>query len=439
MTASVKAGFSAQDYESRASGSTDGGPVHLSRDSKAVQASLDVPITSRSNGVAPALGDLSLNLNGKVEHLSDFGTLYTHGAGLNWSLGPALSMNMSLASQEGAPSMQQLGAPVLLTPNLPAFDYVNSETVDILRIDGGNPALMADSQKVMKIGAYAKPFEALDFSIHANYLQTRTDRPILSFPAASAEIEAAFPDRFSRDASGRLLAIDARPVNFDRREQKEVRWGVSLSKPLAKAPPGAQFRFNVSEGSIPATLPPGAMVIRAEAGSALANQVMGMMSRLYINVTHRWRLQDDIAIRDSLPALDLLDGDAMGPRGGAAAHELEIQAGVGKRGIGARVSGQWRSGSRVFGPEEAGPASDLEFSSYATVGVNLFADLGQRLGGPNAPWWARDTRLNLSINNVFDSRPEVRDGAGAVPYSYQPAFLDPLGRSAMLTLRRQFR
>ena len=438
VSTSIRAGFGAQDYESRASGSRAGPPVDLSRDRGAVQANLDIPVASRSEGFAAWLGTLSLNVNAEIEDLSDFGTLRTYGYGLNWSPIPAINLIASVTDEDGAPSMQLLGAPLIVTPNVPTFDYVNGRTVDATRIDGGNAALNADNRHVLTIGAFVKPFENRDLSFHANYVRSRTDDPVLFFPAVTAEIEAAFPDRFARDASGRLLSIDARPVNFDWREQEELRWGLSFSRPLAKVPPGAQFRFGGPGSGLPANLPPGATVIRAEAGSALANRAEAMMSRAYINVTHRWHFQDEIAIRPGLPTLDLLDGSAIGARGGQPRHEIEVQTGVAYRGLGGRISGNWRSGTHVDGLSGA-PSTRLDFSDYATVNLNLFANLGERMGGANAPWWARGTRVGLNVNNLFNNRPEVRDGTGAVPFNYQPAFLDPIGRSVTLSLRKLFR
>jgi hypothetical protein len=47
----------------------------LSRTRGNLQGNADVPIASRRRGVLGAIGDLSLNFNGEVDHLSDFGTL----------------------------------------------------------------------------------------------------------------------------------------------------------------------------------------------------------------------------------------------------------------------------------------------------------------------------------------------------------------------------
>ena len=50
----------------------------------------------------------------------------------------------------------------------------------------------------------------------------------------------------------------------------------------------------------------------------------------------------------------------------------------------------------------------------------------------------KGTRLQLAINNVFDTIQKVTDSSGAVPLRYQPGYVDPVGRLIKLELRKQF-
>jgi outer membrane receptor protein involved in Fe transport len=163
-----------------------------------------------------------------------------------------------------------------------------------------------------------------------------------------------------------------------------------------------------------------------------------MLSRLIFGFQHTWRLQDEILIRPGIPELDLLNGSALNSRGGQPQHELELQAGAFHRGLGARLTASWRSGTTVEGTGgPGGSAGDLTFSSLATINLNLFANLGQRLGVEKYPW-LRGTRLSIGVNNLLNSRLEVRDASGSTPFTYQPAYLDPLGRSVNISLRKTF-
>jgi hypothetical protein len=239
VSTSVRTGFELRDFTS---GTIRGGieqSRNLSRDRGSGQINLDFPIASRRNDFLGAIGSLSANFNAELEQLSDFGTLRTVGYGLNWSPITQINLIASVTDEDGAPSVQQLGDPVVLTPNVRVFDFVRGETVDIARIEGGNPELTADNRRVFKLGLNLRPLSEIDLSLSANYTKTRTVNLIASFPTATPEIEAAFPERFVRDDAGRLLRIDTRPVNFARSDREDMRWGINFSKALGPAgPPG---------------------------------------------------------------------------------------------------------------------------------------------------------------------------------------------------------
>jgi outer membrane cobalamin receptor len=431
------------------------------------QANLDLPIASHRRAVLGALGDLSLNFNAEVEHLSDFGTLRTLGAGLNWSPIPEVDLIASVTDEDGAPSMQQLGDPVLLTPNVRVFDFLRGETVEISRLEGGNPDLLADNRRVLKLGATVRPLGETDLAITANYTASRIERPIASFPTATPEIEAAFPDRFTRDSGGRLLRIDSRPVNFARSDRQELRWGVNFSTPIGPQPqpPAGGWRGRRGQGAGGGGTPPEGGAAPPTGGGEAGGQGPrgrwqggggqgrggsggrrggfgggGRGGRLQLALYHNWRLEDRILIREGLPELDLLGGSAVGSRGGQPRHELELQTSFAKNGFGARLNANWQSGTHVRGGPDGlgGTTNDLFFSDFATVNLRLFADLGQQRSLVREHRWLRGTRISLSVDNLFDSRLKVRDETGSTPLSYQPGFLDPLGRSVRITLRKLF-
>jgi iron complex outermembrane receptor protein len=52
--------------------------------------------------------------------------------------------------------------------------------------------------------------------------------------------------------------------------------------------------------------------------------------------------------------------------------------------------------------------------------------------------WLRGMRVTLSVDNVFNTRQRVTDASGAVPNTYQPDYLDPLGRTVRLSVRKLF-
>ncbi|MFN3536609.1 MAG: TonB-dependent receptor, partial [Brevundimonas sp.] len=106
--------------------------------------------------------------------------------------------------------------------------------------------------------------------------------------------------------------------------------------------------------------------------------------------------------------------------------------GVFKNGMGLFANATWSQGTRVDG----GTGPDLFFNDRTTVGINAFVDLGaqERLV---ARWsWLEGSRINLRVQNLFDSRPDVVSSDGTTPVNYQPDFLDPEGRTVSLTFRK---
>ena len=139
-------------------------------------------------------------------------------------------------------------------------------------------------------------------------------------------------------------------------------------------------------------------------------------------------------IRDGLPVIDLLNGGTIGARGGQSRHELEAVGGYSKNGWGLRFTGNWQSATTVRDGRSTG---DLHFSDLATANLRFFINLGQVPSLVRKPW-AQGTRIMLSVNNLLDTRMKVRDATGAIPISYQPAYLDPLGRTIKLSIRKLF-
>jgi hypothetical protein len=492
VQASVRAGFNTQDLSSRTLRAGIETDRDLSRTRENGQISLDIPIASRRRAFLPALGNLSANLNVAVQHLSDFGTLRTLGGGLNWSPIVPLTIIASTTDEEGPPAIGQLGDPVITTPNVRVFDLVRQETVDVTQVSGGNPALRADHRRVYKLGITLKPIKDKDLSISANYTSQRIENPIAGFPTATPEIEAAFPDRFTRDGSGRLLRIDARPVNFARSRSQQLRWGINFSAPVGKAPPppaggfggfggfggrggGARGSQGAAGGAQPpaggqtAQTTPGAPAPGAQGGERPRGAGGGGrggggaggggggggggrggfggfggfggrgQGRLQFSLYHTWHFRDDILIRPGVPILDLLHGSAVGGSGGQAQHEIQFTGGFFKDGMGGWVTANWQSGTSVRGGPipGGGTASDLHFSSLATVGLRLFADLGAQPLARKHPFF-RGARVSIGVDNLFDTRLSVRDQNGVTPLSYQPAYLDPLGRVVRISFRKLF-
>ena len=430
-------------------------------------ANLDLPV-SRRNRDFSALGNLTLNANGEIEQLSDFGTLLTYGGGINWSPLERLNLIGSWTREEGAPSVQQLGEPILETAGTRIFDFTRGETVFVTGVTGGNPGLEADRRTVMKLGGNWQPVEKIDLRLRGEYVRSRLIDPISSFPGVSAAIEQAFPERFVRDDTGQLVRADLRPVNFDEARRETIRWGFDFTKPLRSRPPSAEaiqrFRAMAGAGGARGPVAGGAQSgAPARAGGSAQPRQGGAPDgagaqrgprgpggfggggfgrfgggqqggRLTFSLTHTLNLTDEVTIRPGVPELDYLGGDALGSTGGRSRHELEAQAGYFNNGLGARLSANWRSGSRV----DSETLGSLRFSPMTEFDLRLFANLGEQFDLVSKHPWLRGTQVRLEVDNIFDSKQRVRDAAGIVPLGYQPDLLDPLGRTVSISIRKLF-
>jgi uncharacterized membrane protein YgcG len=459
------------------------------------QINLDVPIASKSKHVLAFIGDLSLNGNIAVHQLSDFGTLTTRGYGANWQPIQGVRFIASVTDQDDAPSATQLANPTVVTPNVRVFDYVKGETVSVTSTTGGNPFLNADSKHTLKIGLTLKPWEKTDFTLTANYVKSSVRNAIAGFPSATAAVEAAFPDRFTRDADGDLTAIDTRAVNFARTDRSELRWGFNFSHPLKSKLQKQIEAFRAGTGPNPfqglrlpnnrrfGERPPGAggpppgdgtpngagtpppadgsnpNAAQPQDGAAGGGRPGGGRfggggfggggggrggrgafggggGRLQFAFYHTWHFTDRVELSPTLPVVDLLNGGTIG-QGGQSRHELEAQAGYSNNGVGVRLSANWQSGTHVLGGTPGNP-NPLDFSSLGTINLRLFADLTQQLKFLKKNPWAAGMRVTLGVNNVLNTRQRVRDANGLTPISYQPDYLDAMGRTIRLSVRKVF-
>lgn len=453
--ASIRVAGRTTEFDSRSTRSGVDTRTQIARDVGTVRGNLNLPIASEAQGVLSALGRLSVNGNAEIEQLSDFGTLATYGYGLNWQPITPVRLLVSMTHEEGAPSSQQLGNPTITTPFVRVFDYIRGETVDITRIDGGNPGLNSDNRRVFKAGLNVKPLGETDLTLSADYVSTRIDNPIASFPAATAEIEAAFPERFARDTQGRLSQIDNRPVNFANSKSSELRWGVNFTTRIQtesdrqlEAQRQAQREERLAarraaqgaEGGAGAA-PPGAGERPGGRGpgggrgfGGRGGGFGGGGTRLNASLYHTWSLENTVLIRPGIPELDLLDGSALGNNGGSPRHQLQFRGGVTRNGLGLRMNVDWQSSTQVNGGLAGGDA--LNFGSLTQVGLRLFADLGQQESLVRNHRWLRGTRVTMGVSNLFNRRQEVTDADGVVPFSYQPGFVDPLGRTVRISIRK---
>jgi hypothetical protein len=315
--------------------------------------------------------------------------------------------------------------------------------------------------------------------LRADYVHQTIARPISNI-SATPEIEAAFPERFTRDASGQLARVDLRPVNFDSSRRDQMRLGFDFSQPLKSRRPSQavinelrqQFGFGgrgspgqaggpgaaggppaggQPQGAVPP--PPGGGAGPAGGfggggerrgggfggrgggggffGGAGGGQSRG---RIQFSLTDTITFVDKVRIVPGGPVLDYLHGDAAGSGGGTPRHNVQAQLGYFNNGLGARIGANWQSATNV----NTLTGDNLHFSPVGTFDLRLFANPGDIPEVVVKHPWLRGTQVRFEVTNVFDSKPRVHDFAGNVPLNYQPDLLNPIGRTIMISFRKLF-
>ncbi|MET1756537.1 TonB-dependent receptor [Novosphingobium sp. RD2P27] len=478
VAATVRAGFDYNRSDNEDTRSSLGAFI-LDRSVASAGVNLALPLTSRREDVLGAVGDIALNLNAGFDHLSDFGTLTEWSAGVTWAPTEKLSLQASYIVNEAAPSLGQLASPQVRSYNVTAYDFIRNETALVTVLSGGNPDLLAERQRDIKL-ALNWDLPVLERSnLVIEYFRNRSSGVTQSFPLLTPAVEAAFPGRVSRDASGRLIAIDRRSVTFDEIASSRLRWGLNFGgqfgsvtessaaaggrggggdrrgagafpgerlnrpAPSGEASPAGGERTSRSDAER-ANIPPegGREAAAPEAGRGPRGPGYGPMGRgaqrgrWNVSVYHTWRFTDTIRIAPGALELNQLEGDAISS-GGVPRHALEFEGGLFKDGYGLRVNGKWNAPARVNGSGLPG-SSDLRFGSTFNIGLRMFVDLGQQESLVQSSPFFKNARLSLTVDNLFDQRQRVTDENGVVPLAYQAAYREPQGRIVGIDLRKMF-
>jgi hypothetical protein len=500
-TTAIRLGASANGFDGESTRSGVFRSSSYNREIGSGQISLDLPLTSRGRNVLGAVGDLGVNVNAAAQRLSDFGTLSTLGYGLRWTPIPQIRFLVSANQDRAAPTGNQINDPTITTPNVSLFDYARGETVFVTQISGGNPNLRESVRDQFRLGVTLKPLEKTNLTLTATYLNSRTDNPISAFPTPTPAIEAAFPQRFMRDADGTLLQIDGRPINYLSSQRSQLRWGFDYSITIKSSIQKQMEAWRASGGKredMPADLRammgnrgPGGQGRGGQAGGERAGGGEGQQGGGGQPGGPDSTQNADNAQRgggegNSGPG----GGGERGPGGGFGGGGFR---GGGGPGGGGRIQfslyhtwhftdsiliapgvpelnllngdatgssgGQPRHelqarvgysnnglGGRLSIDWESGTHVDgalggtsrLNFGSLATANLRLFANLGQIPAlVRNYPFF-RGARVSVGIDNILNTRRDVTDATGATPLRYQPGYLDPLGRTINVSFRKLF-
>lgn len=381
------------------------GPRSLDRREVAARGGISLPLTSRQFGFLPMLGESQFDIDYGAADLGKFGTLTRRSLALNWQPIPWLRLVALDSREERAVAADLIAAPLVVTPNVPYFDPLTGQTVDVTTINGGSSNLADEDYRTRSIALTITPDKKRAVALNAEYVVNDTRNQVGALPLPSSAVVAAFPDRFIRDSGGELVTVDSRSINFARQRTEALRLGLRFAVPLDR------------RGALATGRP------------ALRKNVRPL--RLSFSANHSILLSSTAVIRAGLPEVDLLAGGAIGIGGGQVRDTSRANLALNRGGSGLRLDFTRRGSSKLVTGTPATPDL-LKFDALATFDLRAFVDLGEVF--PKAGL-GRGTRLSLVLDNIGNQRQKVRNSSGEIPQAYQPVRRDPVGRTVMVELR----
>jgi hypothetical protein len=383
----------------------------LGRHEYELRGGITVPLASAGSGIGPT----EISLDGALADLGPYGTTGSYGAGLTWQAAPWLRITARQQSDETAISPELQALPSTIIPNVPYFDPVTGQSVDVTLITGGGGNLANQKRRVRQLSLNASPWKTYNLQLNADFLITDDDNQAGALPLPTPAIVAAFPDRFVRDSSGRLILVDSRTVNFARQHTAELRTAASFMIPLSgPSTPTAAAPRTTGQRATSAKRQPRTMLI--------------------VNLAWTHVFVARSTIRDPLGPVDLLAGGAVGLFGSRTRDGFDGSLAINRGGIGVRTNLVWRGPSYLASGTAATPDL-LRFDPFFRIDLKLFADTAQLLGPSPL---TRGLRITVSVDNLTNRRQAIRNQAGTTPLGYQPYFRDPLGRTVAVELRKVF-
>lgn len=387
-----------------------GAATALTRTIAGTSASLDLPITSADRGVLDAIGTISANTTLGVIKVSDYGNLASSNFALRWNPWRPIQITASINTAQTPPAIVALTNPIVTVPNTPFFDFVTGASALIAVTSGGNTDLAPEERQIRTLGLDWQPIKGRELRLNLAYVDTRITDQLVYPGSATAELQAAFPERFQRDALGQLLRADLRPINAFRERERKITTGWSFFGQIGPKPP--------------APTPP--------AKDAPPPPPPKQRPMLWSFATFTARLDDRLVLRPGQPELDLLDGASLDGNSGRSRYEVQGNIGGSYGPVRLGTYAFWRAPTRI---RSTIAESDLRFTPATFVG--FYSQLEGAQLAPRAAW-AKGTTFQFEIQNLLNDRPDVRDRNGAVPFRFQPAFLDPYGRIVKLSVRKLF-
>ncbi|MEM6819418.1 MAG: hypothetical protein AAF578_11585 [Pseudomonadota bacterium] len=403
LTASVD--WSDEHQQSEVVESNARSELTANRESFRASLSLDVPL-ALPEGIP---SEISVNLNGSYNELSDFGQLTAQGVGVTWRPVEQVRVLLSLQEQDEAPTLTELTSPVILTPGVRVVDTTTGDSALTSVLSGGNSALGAARRRSRRVGVQWMLRDEPRVQLNTDYEHAETTGATRTLTAISSSLESAFPDRVTRTEQGGLNSLDLRPIQTEWALREDIRTTLSVSKRLKATP------------------------VRAAGPRPTKRRRSGRPGTVRLILSHRWTLTDQVRLADGQPVLDLLGGDALDRLGGTPEHTADLSLTRWNNGLGLALTGRYQSRTT-----SAQAPTRLTFSSLLLLNLRMSYEFNYADTVLAQLPFLEETRISFSIDNLLDRKINVLDESDATPVNLQPDILDPFGRTFRFRIRRRF-
>lgn len=410
-------GFNSDHYRSIARRSAVDGASGFTERTVNASAGLVIPLAGGPDRFLRPIGELNLSLDGGLTKVQDGGRFATGSLGLVWQPLSWIRLTGAFSRATTPPAVRFRREAGLITPGVLVFDPLSGTSVRVTEISNPLGTRVRARSTQERFGITLNPRTAIDLRVESEWSRRRERDFAGDLPLASSAVLSAFPDRFTRDPSGVLTAIDVSPILFSRRSESQWRNALNLRFFLAPAPVSRGDRGDEGE----------------EGGDDAAPR--GSRPRLQLSLSHTLLLSSKLTLREGQPAIDLLSREAILFAGGRPRHQLELSTNASRSGMGLRLAASYRSASRIGVADSGSGSQELRFGALGTLSLRAFAEADRLLG--NGPL-TKGSRISLNFNNLTNARERVRNADGLTPLAYQPGLRDPLGRTVELEVRRRF-
>ena len=190
----------------------------------------------------PLLENLEMQLAGRYDAYSDFGSTFNPKLGLRWKPQEDLLLRLSAGTGFKAPSLQELYTGVGAAPVLePVYDPVTGDVVEVDNYKSGNPDLEAEESESYNFGVLWDITNTWDASL--DYWRIKNENAVTSSPQYYVDHEALYPDKVIRDTSGDITTVYS---PFQNVAAQKI-WGIDLASGIKwKLPAMGDFRLSLA-------------------------------------------------------------------------------------------------------------------------------------------------------------------------------------------------